>query len=412
MSTPKTTGDAATAAITEMNGALTGDDQAPVQPQAPVQRAPDPVQPPTAQPQAPVQPATEAPPVSDDLVTGALAALGARQEAAPTPPADDSAVDPAEEEAILNASKTNAKLGHTFAKLRTDVKDYKQKVAALQTELAEKKDGGEAQALLQQQIDEKNKALVDMEDRLGKVSLESSPAFQAKYDGRVGQVGQKLGQSLVQFANVEADKAPGVVREFLRSTPQQLDKKLEGLSPSIAGLVMNAWQEAHGIVAERDAAIKEWRKTSAATEMESHNSQTQENIKARQDAALAALDDAAGNGCFVYKDIGTPESKKSSENYRNAFQGFVQTAEHKELVRKAADGFAAPALYKVIDMQSSRIKELMGMLRGESTESQMPISGHFEEAAPPPRRVEAPTGTARELRDNAAARAAQALKGF
>ena len=339
--------------------------------------------------------------------------------ATPTPAAPVAPVDPiaeAEAAAVDKAARFDPSIGHTFAKLRTSLKaalaQVAEKDALLAKAAADPLATGADRSALAKQLEEKEKLVADLEEKIERVNLEASPKFQAKYDRRIQGVGVKLAQSLSQFASVDAAEAPKLAAALLQADTKMLDEHLAKMSPSIGGIVMAAWQEARGLQIEKNAALTEAKKTSAAMQIEQVQTQTAEQIRERQNVAAAALEASVADGCFVYRDLGTPESKASAENYRNAFLGFVQTADPKELIRKAADGFAAPTLFRVMGLQRQRIMDLEQQLGIRNDVARMPISTGGDPApVPAPAAPRFRGNSTAERRDNAAADAAAALGG-
>ena len=353
--------------------------------------APAPEAVPAPAPEAVPAPAPVPPPL-DPLVQGALSAFNA--DLVPPPPADppapESALEPEmtpeEQEAIEEEAKRNPQAGHVFARLRAEVKEARRRAEDAERARAEfqaqQEKLGEERARFAKELEEKDRAVADMQERLGRVNLEASPKFQQKYDLRIQESVGRLANNLVKWGKVEQDKASQLATRLVRATPDQLDAELSKVSPAIAGMVMSAWQDVQGISTERQAALQEWKKSMAALKIEETQNMTQEAIRQRQALAEKSVEEAAGSGCFVYRDIGTPESKAASKQYRDAFAGFVQNATQSELVRKAADGFAAPTLYQVIKLQADRIKQLEAGAVSRRAVSELPV-GAYDPAATP-----------------------------
>lgn len=382
-----------------------GDGAAP-SPAAPVppagdthEAAPPAIPSPAAAPEAVPAPAPEAapapapvPPPLDPLVQGALSAFNADLVPPPPaePPAPESAPEPEmtpeEQEAIEEEARRNPQAGHVFARLRAEVKEARRRAEDAERARAEfqaqQEKLGEERARFAKELEEKDRAVADMQERLGRVNLEASPKFQQKYDLRIQESVGRLANNLVKWGKVEQDKASQLATRLVRATPDQLDAELSKVSPAIAGMVMSAWQDVQGISTERQAALHEWKKSMAALKIEETQNMTQEAIRQRQTLAEKSVEEAAGSGCFVYRDIGTPESKAASKQYRDAFAGFVQNATQSELVRKAADGFAAPTLYQVIKLQADRIKQLEAGAVSRRAVSELPV-GSYDPAATP-----------------------------
>lgn len=353
--------------------------------------APAPEEVPAPAPEAAPAPAPIPPPL-DPLVQGALSAFNADLVPPPPaePPAPESAPEPEmtpeEQEAVEEEARRNPQAGRVFARLRAEVKEARRRAEDAERARAEfqaqQEKLGEERARFAKELEEKDRAVADLQERLGRVNLEASPKFQQKYDLRIQESIGRLANNLVKWGKVEQDKASQLATRLVRSTPDQLDAELSKVSPAIAGMVMSAWQDVQGISTERQAALQEWKKSMAALKIEETQNMTQEAIRQRQALAEKAVEEAAGSGCFVYRDIGTPESKAASKQYRDAFAGFVQNATQSELVRKAADGFAAPTLYQVIKLQADRIKQLEASAVSRRAVSELPV-GAYDPAATP-----------------------------
>lgn len=329
----------------------------------------------------------------DSLVQGALSAFNPElvQPATVVPP-ETTTPAPAEDmtpealQAVEDEAKRNPQAGHVFAKLRADLKEASKRAEAAEKARAElqaqQEKLGEERARFAKELEEKDKLVVDMEERLGRANLEASPKFRQQYDLRMQESVGKLANSLVKWGKVDQATAAKTAEQLVRSTPEQLDAQLAKVSPAIAGMVMSAWQDVQSIATERQAALQEWKKSTAAQQMAETQSMTQEGIRQRQTLAAKAVAEAADQGCFVYKDVGTPESKAASGQYRDAFAGFVQNASQAELVRKAADGFAAPTLYQVIKLQADRIKQLESGIIARRSVGELPIGSYDPSATP------------------------------
>lgn len=406
----KTVSDAASAALASMNLKPPADQAPPAQ---------KPVEQPPAEQTPPAQKPADQP--ADDLTAKTLRAMGVLLPDSSPPvstarPPAEADVDPVVVDMIEKAARHDPRIAHTFAKLRTDNKALSIALAEKEALIAQASSTaltGTERAELAKQVTDKDAMISDLQERLGRVSLESSPQFQAKYDQRINATADRLAQSLTQFAGISAADAPSTAVALLQADVNQLNTKLADVSPAVAGLIMSTWQEVNGIRAERKATLSEWRKAQAALKVETQNTQITTSIQERQKIASEALVDAATKGCFVYTHVNTPESQEAAKQYRDAFEGFVQTADMKELVRKAADGFAAPTLYRVLDLQRQRIKQLESLVGVQNNVQQLPIQGGGHDAPPPAApKNRLPEGkTSTERRENAAAAAVSALGG-
>jgi hypothetical protein len=328
-------------------------------------------QPPAAQP--PVVPV-------DDLTASFLKSIGKTPETPVKPPeGDEPARVPVSDEelsAVERQAQMDPRVGHAFSKYRVENKTLAEENEALKASLQEA-DGsldGEARVKIADEIKAKETRIQELEELVGRVNLEASPAFKSRFDGRVQSVLSKLAQSLVQFASVDPDKAEEAAKGYLNATPEALTEALGDTSNVVAGMITNAWQETQGVLIERKSALDEWKNTSSALDVEGSAESTKAKITARKVAAEAALREAAEGGCFVYMDKGTPETKQAAEQYRGAFAGFVQSATEDELIRKAADGFAAPTMQYIIQEQARKIASMEGQMGAVVDASNLGVS--------------------------------------
>jgi len=346
-------------------------------------------QPPAAQPPA-AQPPAAQPPV-DELTLGFLDSIGKAPETVVRPPKEEVApqvpVSDEELHAVEQQAQVDPRVGHAFSKYRIENKTLLEENEALKAKLQEESGSlsGEARVKISDEIAAKEARIKELEDLVGRVNLEASPSFKARYDGRVQSIISKLSQALTQFAAVDPAKAEATARGYLNATPEALTDALSDTSNVVAGMITNAWQETQGVLIERKAALDEWKNTSSAIEITGSAESTKAKIAARKTAAAAALREAAEGGCFVYTDNGTPETQQAAAKYRSAFAGFVQTATEDELIRKAADGFAAPTMQYIIREQARKIAALeqqMGTTAGMTELGVSPSNGMPEKVAP------------------------------
>ena len=342
----------------------------------------------------------------EDLVANAARAFAPQLVPVEAPAAPVAAADPMDTVVTPDA--------HAFAQLRADRKTLKAQLTereqALAAKDAELKRIGEERAKFAESIAAREKEVTELQEQIGKVNLEAAPQFREKFDGRLALIKTKLTSGLTSFGKSSPEEAAALADRLMNASPTEIAESLEKASPLVAGLVMNAWQDAQTVQAERTAAVSEWRKTSATLKLTEVQSNTQESVRQRQSLAEKALAEASAD-CFVYRDVGTPESKQSAEQYRQAFQGFVQGASQEDLVRKAADGFAAPTLYRILQLQADRIRQLEAATSAGNNAGRIPIGtpSNTQAAAAPTKAV--PEGmNVMEAAESAAARAVRVIQ--
>jgi len=287
--------------------------------------------------------------------------IAAAKTAAGQPPAAPAAPEPPAPE--LEGAPDKAR--HAFARLRTERNQFERDLQAKakllsDVEIARDQLAQEKVTLLA----DRDKAIQDrdaLQDRLGRISLAESPAFQQKYTQKETEIEARLASALVKFGRVTPEAAPAKARDLLRAPTDALTGLTKDMQPTVQGAVMMLASEFADINTQKTLELDNWRKTSAAMGMEAVRENTIRSAEQRRSWADAAIDAARkiGNPVFAATDA---EGVKLAESAAAAFQGFVQTATEEQLTRAAAEGFVAPLLYDTIAQLTMALQQQQAQL--------------------------------------------------
>jgi hypothetical protein len=381
---------------------------APVAPAAPAPTAPAPT--------APAAPAAPAPVDISKLADRFTAPPGQATPPAapPAPPADVPPPDPA---AFRNADGTPDKGAYAFAQLRHNNSVLTRQVRAADERAAAAETA--RQTLAQQhsevvaQLQQATKDKADLQEKVGRLSLEESPEFQARYTAKAGELQAQVAQLLVRFSGSDPQKAETRAKELLALPTDRLAEAVADLHPSVQGAVTLAASNAAALAEQRALELKNWRQTAAAIGVEAARTEVLRTAEDRRRIATEALAAAraAGNPLFTTSDAAGVQQAQELET---AFQGFMQIATPEQLARAAAEGFGAPLLYQTIGEQQERIVALEAQVRAYTQARNVPMFPSFPTApvTPVPAAPQAPAEpmTASEVAQRAAAGALSALE--
>lgn len=288
----------------------------------------------------------------------------------------------------------NPKEAFSWAKLRTEAKAFQKEAAEAKARAeaaeAEAKRVSQEQARIAAELEEQRKREQELTEKLGRLSLAESPEFQQKYDLKRAEVRAKLGKALVKFAAVaEADSMSSADR-ILSADPKDLPTMLGDLNPSVAGMVLALTSEAAALDEARNQELSNWRQTGAAASVENARKTAAEAAASRHKLAVDAIEAAKayGNPVFAATD---PDTQAVAAEISEGFRGFVQTATEAQLVRAAAEGYAAPYLYEVMNQQAAEIAALKDQIASRNRSSMPPVfSAPDRGPIPPPAQATPP----------------------
>lgn len=371
----------------------------------------------------PVAPPPPVPPPEPQVVQPkpfTPAAISARFTDAPPAVVTQPAVDAIPETPPGDTSPgSEDKAVYSWARLRTEAKTFQREAQAAKQEAEaarlEAKTARETQAQVAAELEQQKLREQELVEKLGRLSLAESPEFQQKYDLRFAEVKTKLGKALVKYAGVSEEDADANAAGLLAADPHKLPDMLSDLNPSVAGMVLTMTSEAAAIDEAKRLELANWRQTGAASSVESARRSAADAAESHRRMSDAAIEAARAFGNPVYAST-DPAVKEVADEIANEFHGFVQTATEEQLIRAAAEGYAAPYLYEALNQQQAEIRELRDQLAGRTRAANPPLfpsSGYTPPPAPPstPPNVVAATKPD-SAQDYAKASAAAAISKF
>lgn len=380
--------------------------QAPQEPAAPAEApaapaaVPDAPAAPAAVPEAPAAPAESTPawppppsPPPKPFDATAIAARFTGAAPAPAPdPAPDTVPDPGIPDAppsVPGKPPSQAEL-FTWAKLRTEATSFHRQateaLSAAEAAKAESKRLAEEKAQVAAEKLEADRKIIELTEKIGKLSLAESPEFKAKYDLKRAELSGELSAALVKFAKIPPDQADGESARILSADPSALPDLVADLNPAVGGMIMAIANRAGGIDAARERELSNWRESSAANGYEEARRSVVETAETRSlfaDKAIA-LAKSYGNPVYTAAD---PEAKAQAAALEQAFRGFAQTATEEQLVAAAAEGFSSSQLYDAFNALAAENEQLRNQIAGRVRASLPPMFAsppYTREAASPP----------------------------
>lgn len=314
------------------------------------------------------------------------------QEPPPPAPADDgkkSAI-PDVPPPAAPGKPADAREAYTWARLRTDVKTFEKAAEDARNEAAAAKEearrAADEKAKIVEELETRKQREAELVEKIGRLSLAESPEFQQKFDLKLSDVQSRLGKALVKYAGVADSESMSQAAQIMAADPKALPDLLSDLNPSVAGMVLALTSEASAIDEARNQELANWRQTGAAASVDVARKSVVEQAESRRRMATAAIEAAKAYGNPVYA-AEDPSVKEVADTIAQEFHGFAQTATEEQLIRAAAEGYAAPYLYDVVNQQQAEIMELRSQLAGRTRAANPPMfpsGGFMAPPAPPP----------------------------
>lgn len=276
---------------------------------------------------------------------------------------------------------------YTWGKLRTEAKRLEQEAQAAKSALEalrhQAEEDARARASLAAEVEKFKGRESELIEKLGKLSLSESPEFQEKYGLKLSALKSKLGTALVKYAGVSEGDTEAFSAKLLSSPAAELPSLLEGLNPSVAGMILNITSEASAIEEARTQELANWKSSSAAARMTQTREAVLAQAESRRRESEQAVDFAKRLGNPVYGAT-DPGIQEVAQKISQEFHGFVQTATEAQLIRAAAEGFTAPYLVEIISGLQRENAELSDRLSTRLRAAQPPITPFSPATVPPP----------------------------
>ena len=360
------------------------DPQPPAQPQQP------PVQPPVQPPAQPQQPQAM---VSTDSVAGMDIASMFKTPTtdAPPPPAPLPPDAPVEAPPEI---EHNEKAKSAWEILRNRERESRHLAESLKAQLEQtSKQAGavaEERARFADELKQRDDHIHELEEQLGKLSLEHKPEFRRQYDEPMARVEQSFRDALKDAAEIDDDdQVADTTRRLLSMSDTEFNRMVEKLPAAAQGSLWDKRREYNSIATARGNAVAEWRTAQEGVAATDAQRQVIQNTERRRSLAEQAID---------FTNTQLPQDRRPSvlseatykedvDSANQQFRGFMQVASDDELARVAYQGFLMP----VVQRQVAFLAEALGKwrdayyaIRGAGAPPALPLRVQSQTPPPPP----------------------------
>jgi hypothetical protein len=293
------------------------------------------------------------------------------------------AEDPPEQLSVDSTGRPDSRAAHAYATLRSENSKFKRDVIpALEAAKAAAEKQVAELAETKKQLEAERESL---SEKVGQLSITESHEFKEKYDGRASAIHSKLAKALVKYAKITEEQSGGLASGLLEiaGDPEVLAQKTEDMHPAVAGAAILAAQEWSQLDEERKQEVANWRQTGLANVVSGAREAVVKSAEERQRMAEDALTFTRNSGNPLFNpDTANPESVQRAADIAEAFRGFARSASQEDLMKAAADGFAAPLVYEELASERARADELDRQLQGFRRASGVPVVPWARSAAP------------------------------
>ena len=276
-------------------------------------------------------------------------------------------------------------IGHAFAASRAEARQYRQLAEQLKQRLeaaaAEKAKFLEEKAAFEKQLLDGQTRAKDLEDQIGKLDLERSPAFREKYDRPVLEIRDQLAQEF-ERNGIKPEDAAALANDVLNANSMDdVPVLLAQLPNAVQGMAIYKWQEATGLFNQRDQALNEWRQTQTGLEQVTGKETAVMTAQRRQELCNTGFDRVS--------KVVTFWNDPAFDKYRQAQEANVKAwysqASDDQLAAAAVEGaLVAPFAYAQIEALQNLVAELQGRLQGHARLASPPVAPYFSGSQPPP----------------------------
>jgi len=274
----------------------------------------------------------------DDLVTDDKAGDQKDDESGDqTPPAEDDA----EVQDHPTPKDLAEDAGQAFGKIRFDLKQARLKIKELEARAPEP--GEEQKQLIEQ-----------YEERLGKLDLTQTRAFQQQYDEPMNRQ-IDAARNLAEKMGLEKT----IVDQALQRPTKDRLTFLSEEASSIAPTLMAMLEGVESLKGQREAAIENWKATQAALGEKSQSQQRQEQEKTLRESitqALGAMQDE--RNIFFLPSKKNENWTAAGKQLAKTAEGIVRSGDMQSITKAVFDGVSAPKYREMVDKLSKQVKSL------------------------------------------------------
>lgn len=386
--------DAATSFAAEVLGAMLAKPEgiAPTQPPPEPQPAPPPAPPPAPQPPAPVTaPPPGQPPAPPQ--PPAQPAVADRYAQQPADPLSTLAPLPEVPNApdVPTPQNLTDQQNHAFADLRarmTQNRRMAEEYRGKYNELVEStKKFIDEKASFTDQLNQKDERIRQLEDDLGRMDLEKSPAFRERFDTPLEKLCGEIA-GVLQQNGVGQDESFAQAEAVMTARPEDLGRLLGTLPTMSQGEILVHVRDAQKLLADRDRELTDWRNSQIGQEAVATRQsaiETAQRVAAMADSAVTILRGLTPEGGLPPAYAVTDREFAADRDAREAaFKEWLARAPEEQKFAAMLEGYMAPKTYEMLRQTMEENLQLRRALQSRQTFSRPPVLPVSPAPAAPP----------------------------
>ena len=235
--------------------------------------------------------------------------------------------------------------------------------------------------------DDHNKQL---EEELGKLTLEHQPEFRQKYDAPIDELASRVVSTLKAATDVTDPKQlDDIAGTLMTTSDDNFTHMVSKLSAPVQGSLLNFRNEFAELTAARNHAIEEWRATQAGVIETDAQDRIVERAARRRDMAEQAIEftKATTPPDKRLPILSEPEYARDIEAVDAAFRGFMQEAKDEAIARAAYQGYLMPVVMRQVAHLAEALQQWQQAyytVQGVRSPPAMPMRVQANRAAQPP----------------------------
>lgn len=320
---------------------------------------------PTTIPTTAPAPATDPDDMPDDILS-AVKAAKAPVPTTPPPATEDGELTPVPTEGVPPAAKP------IIERYAYEAREERRRRKEMEVKMAEAAPATEDAKKMQERVQQ-------LENELGRLDLERSPAFQDQY-GRPIQLVEAKATSVLVRAGVGEDVAKKVLEQvFSKTDIRQQERVFDDLdvevSPAIVGAVLQLAVERDEASQARAKALGDWKASRASVEERANREKQARDVKDAQGLLSTALEEvrSGGNPFFTRSDANSEWNVGVVTHFEEATLGVLQRNDPKEIATLVAHGLTFPRL--LTQFAKERERRLSMERDGFQSSPAVPASG-------------------------------------
>lgn len=247
----------------------------------------------------------------------------------------------------------------------------------------------EERAKFADELKSRDDRIHELEDELGKLSLEHKPEFRHQYDEPMEKIAQSFRDALKDAAEIDDGNLADTAKKLLSMNDSDFNRMVAQLPATAQGSLWDKRREYVGIATARSNAIAEWRTAQAGVAATEAQRQVIQNTERRRTLAEQAID---------FTNTQLPQDRRPSvlseatykedvDSANQQFRGFMQVASDDELARVAYQGFLVPVMQRQVAFLAEALgkwRDAYYAIRGAGAPPALPMRVQTQTPAEPP----------------------------